>query len=328
MTERIPQSTSKLVMFKAYLDSDHVTEATGKTIAITISKNGGAFGNPSGGATNATEISSGWYKVTLSTTDTGTLGPLAVRGAQADIDDVGVLLEVAADAAAVWAVDLVGGGLGIAGDLLVATADFTNNTDANVVAIKVRTDRLPNINAGAAGGVFIAGTNAATTITTGLTTTFTGNLTGSVGSVTGAVGSVTGAVGSVTGLTASDVGAIKLKTDNLPSDPADQSFIIAATDALATLIDALPTNAELAAALASADDAVLAQVALVKAKTDLIPGTQDGLTFAQQMILMAAVLLGKASGLETTTAIYRAADDSKGRVTATVDADGNRARLA
>jgi hypothetical protein len=58
---------------------------------------------------------------------------------------------------------------------------------------------------GAAGGLFIAGTNAATTITTGLTTTFTGNLTGSVASVTGAVGSVTGAVGSVTGLTASNL---------------------------------------------------------------------------------------------------------------------------
>src|SRR4051812_29449254 len=94
MTERIPQSTSKLVVFKAYLASDHVTEATGKTIAITISKNGGAFGNPNAGATNATEITSGWYKVTLDTTDTGTLGPLAVRGAVALIDDVGILLEV------------------------------------------------------------------------------------------------------------------------------------------------------------------------------------------------------------------------------------------
>jgi hypothetical protein len=43
----------------------------------------------------------------------------------------------------------------------------------------------------------------------------TGNVVGSVGSVTGAVGSVTGAVGSVTGLTASDVAAIKAKTDSL-----------------------------------------------------------------------------------------------------------------
>lgn len=42
---------------------------------------------------------------------------------------------------------------------------------------------LPDAVAGAAGGVFIAGTNAATTVTTALTTTFTGNLTGSVGSL-------------------------------------------------------------------------------------------------------------------------------------------------
>lgn len=50
-----------------------------------------------------------------------------------------------------------------------------------------------------------------------------GNVTGSVGSVVGAVGSVTGNVGgnvagsvaSVTGLTASDVAAIKAKTDSL-----------------------------------------------------------------------------------------------------------------
>ena len=49
-----------------------------------------------------------------------------------------------------------------------------------------------------------------------------GNVTGSVGSVVGAVGSVTGAVGSVTGLTASDVGAIKAKTDSLAFTVAGQ----------------------------------------------------------------------------------------------------------
>lgn len=67
---------------------------------------------------------------------------------------------------------------------------------------------IANVIPGAAGGHFIAGTNAATTITTGLTTTFTGNLTGSVASVTGAVGSVTGAVGSVTGAVGSVTGAV------------------------------------------------------------------------------------------------------------------------
>jgi hypothetical protein len=49
-----------------------------------------------------------------------------------------------------------------------------------VDAIKTKTDFLPSATAGAAGGVFIAGTNAATTITTALTTTFTGNLTGTL----------------------------------------------------------------------------------------------------------------------------------------------------
>lgn len=73
--------------------------------------------------------------------------------------------------------------------------------------------RIPDAVAGAAGGVFIAGSNAATTAN--ITGNLTGNVTGSVGSVTGAVGSVTGAVGSVTGLTASDVAAIKAKTDSL-----------------------------------------------------------------------------------------------------------------
>lgn len=48
------------------------------------------------------------------------------------------------------------------------------------------------------------------------------SVTGAVGSVTGAVGSVTGSVGSVTGLTASDVGAIKAKTDSLAFTVAGQ----------------------------------------------------------------------------------------------------------
>src|SRR5687768_716198 len=38
-----------------------------------------------------------------------------------------------------------------------------------------------------------------------------------------------------------------------------------------TSVEDLPTNAELSTALAAADDAVLAQVALVKAKTDNLP---------------------------------------------------------
>lgn len=50
-----------------------------------------------------------------------------------------------------------------------------------------------------------------------------GNQTADItGSLSGSVGSVTGAVGSVTGLTASDVGAIKAKTDSLTFTVAGQ----------------------------------------------------------------------------------------------------------
>ena len=61
-----------------------------------------------------------------------------------------------------------------------------------VAAIKIKTDFLPSATAGAAGGVFIAGANAATTAN--ITGDITGNLSGSVGSVTGNVGGMTGTV--------------------------------------------------------------------------------------------------------------------------------------
>lgn len=91
-----------------------------------------------------------------------------------------------------------------------AYTNFPQSVDnaTNISAIKTKTDFLPSATAGGTGGVFIAGTNAATTITTALTTTFTGSLTGSVASVSGAVGSVTGAVGSVTGAVGSVTGNV------------------------------------------------------------------------------------------------------------------------
>lgn len=103
-------STAKIVLY-AVLASDHITKATGKTIAIKISKDGAAFGDPSGGATNATEIGSGWYYFTPSATDTGTNGPLIVLGTEASIDDTtrDLLVEAASSvpttsqiATAVW----------------------------------------------------------------------------------------------------------------------------------------------------------------------------------------------------------------------------------
>lgn len=93
MAERIPQSTSYELAFKAFLTTTGA-EATSKTIAMTISKNGATSFGAMNTATNATEIANGWYFVVLDTTDTGTLGRLAVRGTSAGCNDVGIALTV------------------------------------------------------------------------------------------------------------------------------------------------------------------------------------------------------------------------------------------
>lgn len=96
----VRQSVAVRLPLKAYLASDHVSAATGKTIPVTISKNMAAFGNPSAGATNATERSNGWYYIDLSTTDTATLGPLVMRGTEGTIDDTETWVMVVAAGAA------------------------------------------------------------------------------------------------------------------------------------------------------------------------------------------------------------------------------------
>lgn len=78
--------------------------------------------------------------------------------------------------------------------------------------------------------------------------------------------------------------AIKAKTDNLPTDPADQSLIIAATDAIITAIDAVPTNAELATALAAADDAVLAAISTLSGAVATVDTVVDALAVSLAVV--------------------------------------------
>jgi hypothetical protein len=82
----------------------------------------------------------------------------------------------------------------------------------NVATPTGTVNSLPDAVAGAAGGVFIAGTNAATTVTTALTTTFAGNVTGSVGSVaTGGIAAASFAASAITAAAVAD-GAIDAAT--------------------------------------------------------------------------------------------------------------------
>lgn len=90
--------------------------------------------------------------------------------------------------------------------------------------------------------------------------------------------------------------AIKAKTDNLPASPA--------------AVSSVPTANQNA-------DALL----------DRADGVETGLTFRSALRLFAAALVGKSSGLSTTSAAYRDVNDTKNRIVATVDVDGNRSAV-
>lgn len=90
-----------------------------------------------------------------------------------------------------------------------------------------------------------------------------------------------------------EVAAIKAKTDNLPAAPA--------------AVGDIPTANQNA-------DALL----------DRAAGVESSLTVRQAFRLFAAALLGKANGLGTGTANFRDTNDTKNRIVANVDQDGNR----
>lgn len=151
---------------------------------------------------------------------------------------------------------------------------------------------LANAVPGATGGLFIAGTNAATVVTTSLTTTFTGNLTGSVASVTGAVGSVTGNVGgNVTGSVGSVTGAVGSVTGAVGSvgagGIASTTFAAGAINAAAIAADAI-TDAKVASdvTIASVTGAVGSVTGAVGSVTGAV-GSVTGFTAANVATIMA-----------------------------------------
>jgi hypothetical protein len=95
----------------------------------------------------------------------------------------------------------------------------------------------------------------------------------------------------------SDSGAIKAKTDNLPASPA--------------------AVADIPTANANAD-----------ALLDRVNGVETSWTLRQAMRILLAALAGKLSGAATTTVAIRDVGDSKDRITATVDASGNRSAVS
>ena len=81
---QITSGTTPKIPLLMVAASDDKTAVTGATVTVQISKNGGAFA----GTTNpASELSNGWYVVTLTALETGTAGPLIVRATATSADE-------------------------------------------------------------------------------------------------------------------------------------------------------------------------------------------------------------------------------------------------
>jgi hypothetical protein len=312
-------STAKALVFFLYDSSDHVTGKAGVTPTVTISKNGGSFASPSG---SVTEIANGFYKVAGNATDTNTLGALALYATGTGCDPCAMAYNVVA----------LDPDLAAAGALMPTTAgrtlvvDASGLADANVVkmgptgsgtaqtARDIGASVLLSSGTGtgqvllSSGKVSVPDTQKVDveTIKTQAVTCGAGvTVMASVGTAatsTAQTGDNYARLGAPAGAShAADVAAIHAKTTNLPSDPADQSLIITATDAILTAVGDVPTNAELATALGTADDAVLAQVALVKAVTDKLDDTLEDSGGGAHIFTVASLANAPAGGGGGTT---------------------------
>lgn len=211
----ISQSTTRRVMLKLYLSSDHIAPATGKTLAVKLSKAGAAFADPSAGATTATEQANGWYYVDLSTADTGTLGDLVVRGTCTGCDDSERLFGVskATNRGMTALPDVASGSAGAV--LIDGTGTAAVTTTAGKVLLQATQPgvTIPTVtaltNLPAATTDWLSGAavkaDAVTKIQSGLATP-TNITAGTISTVSGSVGSVAGNVSGSVGSVAGNVG--------------------------------------------------------------------------------------------------------------------------
>lgn len=118
-----------------------------------------------------------------------------------------------------------------------------------------------------------------------------------------------------------EVAAIKAKTDNLPASPA-------AVGSAMTLASGAITAAVVATGAIDADAiATDAAQEIADAILDRTDGVETSLTLRQALRLVVAAASAKLSGAATTTIVIRNYGDTKDRITATVDANGNRTAI-
>jgi hypothetical protein len=295
--------------------------------------------------------------LTISAPSTGNRAGLDITG-----NGSGAALKLAAGATGkgVAITTTAGDGLSIlptAGSAIVATGNGTSKHGIIATGGTAGTSD---------GASFVAGTGGVD-LRAAITGNLTGNLSGSVGSVTGAVGSVTGLTASNLDATISSRMATYTQPTGFlaatfPATVASTTNITAGTMTTVTNLTNAPTAGDFTATMKTSLNAatpasvvgavgsvtgnvggnvtgsVGSVVGLTAANLDVAVSTRSTFdpsvtvvegttTWRQSARGWNSALFGKASGLATTTAVFRDVADTKDRITATVDTNGNRSAV-
>lgn len=265
----------------------------------------------------------------------------AVAGVQSDTNDIQSRLPAALSGGNMPSVLADGAAHGGSTATLELGATGQSALYISSIGSGVAAAQVVNIDAGGVGLVARGGGTGGTGLLCLGATPISGNITANI------TGNLSGSTGD-----SADIDAIKAKTDNLPTDPADQSAVEAAITAaasglataanLATVAGYLDT--EVAAILEDTGTTIPAQIAALNnlsaaqvaaavptaaqnAAAILAAGDVDGYSLEETLKICLAALAGKLSGAATATVVIRAADDSKARITATCDSSGNRSAI-
>ena len=148
-----------------------------------------------------------------------------------------------------------------------------------------------------------------------------GNVTGSVGSVTGAVGSVTGSVGSVTGAVGSVTGNVSGSVASVTGSVGSVTGAVGSVTASVTV----GTNNDKTGYSISGTKTTLDALNDISTANILASGNVDGLTIEQSLKVLGAGMAGIVAGAATTSMTFKGWNgNATTRITATVDASGNR----
>lgn len=116
-----------------------------------------------------------------------------------------------------------------------------------------------------------------------------------------------------------EIGTLTTNVAAILADTGTDGVVVNAAGLAADAVTEIQSGLATAASIAALNDITVA---------DILAGVVEGsITLKGALRLALAVLTGKSSGGDTATIIFRDTGDTKARVTATVDGDGNRSAV-